>query len=99
VKCNSSTTKNTIVYFPPGTYLISTTIPILFGTQVIGDANDRLTLLASISFIGLSVLSTDKYTGGGTGSDRGNQEYYINTANFYRQIRNIIIDITQTQDS
>jgi hypothetical protein len=99
VKCNGSTTKNAIVYFPPGTYLISTTIPMPFGTQVIGDANDRPTLLASASFIGLGVLSTDKYTGGGTGSDGGDQEYYVNTANFYRQIRNIIIDITQTQDS
>ncbi len=37
VKCNGSTTKNAIVYFPPGTYRISSTIPMPFGTQVIGD--------------------------------------------------------------
>jgi hypothetical protein len=94
--CNGSTTKNAIVYFPPGTYLISSTVPMPFGTQVIGDANNRPTLLASPSFVGLGVLSTDEYTGaGGKGIDGGDPEYYVNTANFYRQIRNIIIDIRQ----
>ena len=89
-KCNGSTTKNAIVYFPPGKYLISTTIAMPFGTQVIGDASLRPTLVASPKFIGLGVLSTDEYTGGAGGSE----QYYINTANFYRQIRNIVIDIT-----
>ncbi|KAI8211142.1 hypothetical protein K4K52_011113 [Colletotrichum sp. SAR 10_76] len=89
-KCNGSTTKNAIVYFPPGRFLISSTIPMPFGTQVIGDANNRPTLIASADFVGLGVLSTDEYTGGQGGAE----EYYINTANFYRQIRNIIIDIT-----
>ncbi|KAH8812142.1 pectate lyase superfamily protein-domain-containing protein [Xylogone sp. PMI_703] len=97
-KCNGSTTKNAIVYFPPGTYLISSTIAMPFGTQVIGDANDRPTLVASSSFVGLGVLSTDEYSGGGTGIDGLDQEYYVNTANFYRQIRNIIIDITKAPD-
>ena len=96
VKCNGATTKNAIVYFPPGTYLISSTIALPFGTQVIGDANNRPKLLASASFIGLGVLSTDEYTGGGTGADGLDQEYYINTANFYRQIRNIVIDVRGT---
>jgi hypothetical protein len=36
-RCNGSTTKNAIVYFPPGTYLVSTLIALPFGTQVIGD--------------------------------------------------------------
>lgn len=40
-KCNGSTTKNAIVYFPPGTYRISSTIPMPFGTQVIGDVSPR----------------------------------------------------------
>lgn len=90
-KCNGSTTKNAIVYFPPGRYLISSTIPLPFGTQVIGDAIDRPTLLASESFVGLGVLSTDEYTGG----EGGSQQWFVNTANFYRQIRNIVIDIRQ----
>lgn len=93
--CNGSTTKNAIVYFPPGKYLISTTIAMPFGTQVIGDANARPTLLAAPAFVGLGVLSTDEYTGGPDNSDGSSQEYYINTANFYRQIRNVVIDITK----
>ncbi|KAK1638756.1 pectate lyase superfamily protein-domain-containing protein [Colletotrichum phormii] len=92
-KCNGSTVKNAIVYFPPGTYLISSTVPLPFGTQVIGDAINRPVLVASKSFIGLGVLSTDEYTGGGTGPDGHDQQWYVNTANFYRQIRNVIIDV------
>ncbi|KAK1959917.1 pectin lyase-like protein [Colletotrichum sublineola] len=96
-KCNGSTTKNAIIYFPPGTYLISTTIPLPYGTQVIGDANDRPRLKAAPEFVGLGVLSTDEYTGeGGTGIDGGDPQYYVNTANFYRQIRNVIIDVSGT---
>lgn len=60
-KCNGSTTKNAIVYFPPGTYLVSSTIDVYFGTQVIGDAEDRPIIKAAASFVGLGVLSTDKY--------------------------------------
>ncbi|KAL2066965.1 hypothetical protein VTL71DRAFT_1389 [Oculimacula yallundae] len=97
VKCNGSTLKNAIVYFPPGTYRISSTIPMPFGTQVIGDANDPPTLAATSTFIGLGVLSSDEYTGGGVGTDGQDQSYYVNTANFYRQLRNIKIDITKTR--
>lgn len=74
--CNGSTTKNAIVYFPPGTYLVSSTLAMPFGTQVIGDANNRPTLVAAPSFVGLGVLSTDEYTGaGGKGIDGGDPEY------------------------
>ncbi|CAD0107892.1 unnamed protein product [Aureobasidium uvarum] len=67
--CNGSTTKNAIVYFPPGDYLISSTIAMPFGTQVIGDANTRPTLVAAPSFVGLGVLSNDEYTGGAGGDE------------------------------
>ncbi|EJP61727.1 Pectin lyase fold/virulence factor [Beauveria bassiana ARSEF 2860] len=97
--CNGSTTKNAIVYFPPGKYLVSSTIAMPFGTQVIGDANDRPTLVAAPSFVGLGVLSTDEYTGAdGAGIDGKDPEYFVNTANFYRQIRNIRIDIRKVKE-
>lgn len=67
------------MYFPPGNYLVSSTIPMPFGTQVIGDANSRPTLIAAPSFIGLGVLSTDEYTGeGGVGIDGDDPEYVNN---------------------
>ncbi len=51
-----------------------------FGTQVIGDANDRPTLVAAPKFVGLGVLSTDEYTGAeGAGIDGKDPEYVKNT--------------------
>lgn len=95
--CNGATINNALVYFPPGTYLVSGTIQVLYGTQMVGDANDRPTIQAAASFVGLGVLSTDEYVdGGGTGADGKDMEWYINTASFYRQIRNFKIDITLT---
>ncbi|CAK7207075.1 hypothetical protein SEUCBS139899_009883 [Sporothrix eucalyptigena] len=87
-KCNGSSTKNAIVYFPAGTYLVSSTIKVYFGTQIIGDANNLPTIKAPSSFVGLGVLSTDMYvTNGGTGPDGLSLEWYINTARFYSQIQ------------
>ena len=40
------------------------------------------------------MLSTDEYTGLGNGADGLDMEWYINTASFYRQIRNFFIDVT-----
>ncbi|GFF51813.1 glucan 1,3-beta-glucosidase [Aspergillus lentulus] len=93
--CNGATTKNAIVYFPPGTYLVSSSISIYFGTQIIGDANNWPTIRAASSFVGLGVLSTDVYVdNGGDGPDGNALEWYINTARLYSQIRNLKIDIT-----
>ncbi|KAL3441195.1 pectate lyase superfamily protein-domain-containing protein [Aspergillus insuetus] len=94
-KCNGSTRKNAIVYFPPETYLVSSAIKVLFATQIIGDANNWPTIRAAGSFVGLGVLSANEYIGG-TGPDGGDAEYYVNTARFYSQIRNLRIDITST---
>jgi hypothetical protein len=85
------------VYFPPGRYLVSSSISIYFGTQVIGDANDWPTIVGAASFVGLGVLSTDVYVeNGGDGPDGNALEWYINTARFYSQIRNLRIDVTAT---
>ncbi|KAJ3495220.1 hypothetical protein NLG97_g3548 [Lecanicillium saksenae] len=92
--CNGSSTKNAIVYFPPGTYLVSESIQLYFGTQLIGDANNSPTIKTPSRFVGLRVFSTDYYTGDGLGADGKDNEWYINTANFYRQIRNFKIDIS-----
>lgn len=95
--CYGSTVKAAVVYFPPGTYLVSGSILSYFHTQLIGDATNFPTIKAAGSFQGLGVISTDfYYTEGGTGIDGNSREWYINTANFYRQIRNFIIDIRDT---
>lgn len=91
-KCNGSTIKSAIVYFPPGTYRVSTPIVMPFGTQVIGDvsfyqtipnifltktqANDWPTILAPRGFVGSAVLRANDYTGNGTGIDGLDQGMY-----------------------
>lgn len=96
--CNGSTVKNAVVYVPAGTYVIGSTVPVLFGTQLIGDATSWPTLKAAPRVLGKGLLSTDEYTGGGLGPDGLDKEWYINTANFYRQIRNFKLDMTNTRD-
>ncbi|EDN10761.1 predicted protein [Histoplasma mississippiense (nom. inval.)] len=74
-----------------GTYLVSSTIDVYFGSQLIGNANDRPVIKAASSFIGLGVLSTNRYVeNGGAGPDGNAKEWYVTT------IRNFRIDITAT---
>lgn len=89
--CLSSTVKGALVYFPGGTYLVSGSIVSMYNTQLVGNPNDVPVLRAAASFIGLGVISSDQYIAGGNGN-----EWYINQSNFYRQVRNFIIDIMDT---
>ncbi|KAH8673539.1 glucan 1,3-beta-glucosidase [Xylariales sp. PMI_506] len=85
--CDSSTSTPAIVYFPAGTYLVSTPIIQTYYTQFIGDATDLPTLKASSSFVGMAVIDSDPYDDSGV-------NWYVNQNNFFRQVRNFIIDIT-----
>ncbi|KAG8427490.1 hypothetical protein J3459_006668 [Metarhizium acridum] len=89
--CGSSTEKPAIIYFPSGTYLVSSSIIQYYNTQFLGNPIDRPVILAAKSFIGLGVLSSNVYLEGGNGA-----EWYIPQNNFQRSIRNFIIDITNT---
>ena len=62
-----------------GTYLVSSPIVAYYGTQMIGNPTSRPIIKAAPSFLGLGVISTDIYTGGGKGIDKLDQEWYINT--------------------
>jgi hypothetical protein len=73
-ECGASTVKPAIIYFPSGTYLISTPITSYYNTQMIGNANSRPIIKAAKSFIGLGVVSVDEYTGGNGGAE----QWYIN---------------------
>ncbi|KAL7934996.1 glycoside hydrolase family 55 protein [Trichoderma chlorosporum] len=80
--CDSSTTTPAIVYFPPGTYLVSSPILLYYYTHLIGDATNLPTLKASSNFAGIAVIDSDPNT------------WYGATNNFFRQIRNFKIDLT-----
>ncbi|KAK2461103.1 hypothetical protein APHAL10511_006882 [Amanita phalloides] len=88
--CGSSTVSPAVVYFPQGKYLVSSPIIAYYYTQLIGDARNPPTLLASPSFSGIAVIDADPYIPGGNGA-----QWYINQSNFYRSIRNFIIDVRQ----
>ncbi|KAK4574985.1 hypothetical protein LTR86_000835 [Recurvomyces mirabilis] len=88
VGCNSSTISPAIVYFPPGKYLVSSPLLMDYYTQLIGDATNLPQIIASSGFQGMAVLDADPY--GAYGNN-----WFINQNNFFRQVRNFVIDITQ----
>ncbi|KAJ5779779.1 hypothetical protein N7457_007499 [Penicillium paradoxum] len=83
----SSTTTPATVYFPSGTYLISSSIIDYYFTQLIGNANAMPVLKATANFVGLGMIDGDQYQ-----SD-GNQGW-TSTNVFFRQIRNLKLDLT-----
>ncbi|KAE9377716.1 glycoside hydrolase family 55 protein [Stipitochalara longipes BDJ] len=90
--CSSSSVKGTFIFFPPGTYLVSTPIEAMYYAQLVGDPLDPPTIRSSPQFIGLTdVISADVYIP----NDNSN-EWYNDTSNFYRQVRNLNIDILDT---
>ena len=87
--CDSSTIQPAIVYIPPGTYLVTAPIIMPYNTIVMGDAHNMPTILAAPNFEGIGLLDPDPYYSGGA-------SWYANQNNFFRQVRNVILDITQT---
>lgn len=85
--CDSSTVTPAIVFFPAGTYIVKAPIIQYYYTQFIGDAINLPILKADPTFKGIAVIDSDPYTGGGA-------NWYTNQNNFYRQIRNFVIDLT-----
>lgn len=85
--CESSTVTPALVYFPSGTYVVSTPILQYYYTQLVGDAISLPVIKASASFTGMAVIDADPYT------DEGDN-WWVNQNNFFRQIRNFEIDLT-----
>ncbi|KAK6860327.1 beta-1 3 exoglucanase precursor [Apiospora arundinis] len=88
-KCDSRTNAPAMVYFPAGTYMVSSPIIQSYYTQFVGDAVNLPTLKATSGFKGMAVIDADPYI---EGLDSVN--WYVNQNNFFRQIRNFVIDIT-----
>ena len=85
--CDSSTTTPALVYFPSGTYVVSKPVIQYYFTQMVGDALSPPVLKAAPGFQGMAVVDADPYTD--TGSN-----WYTNQNNFFRSIRNFVIDLT-----
>lgn len=87
--CNSTSTTPAVVYFPAGTYLVSSPIIDYYYTQMIGNPNCLPTIKASSSFLPGArwVIDANVYQPGGALG-------YGATNVFWRQMRNFIIDMT-----
>ncbi|KAF3003019.1 hypothetical protein E8E13_006297 [Curvularia kusanoi] len=81
-----------IVYFPEGTYVISQSIIDYYQTQLIGNPNCLPTLLATPDFKGFGLIDGSPYLGAGT---RVGKTGFGSTNTFFRQIRNLVLDMTR----
>ena len=70
------------------------TAPIiqLYYTQLVGDAVAPPVLKAASTFRGIAVIDSDPYTPDGA-------NWYTNQNNFFRQVRNFVIDLTSMPPS
>jgi glucan 1,3-beta-glucosidase len=75
-----------VVYFPAGTYVISSSIIDYYFTQIIGNPNSLPILQATANFTGMGLIDGDEYGAYGLGWGATNV--------FYRQVRNFILDLT-----
>lgn len=90
--CDSSTTTPALIYFPAGTYIISQPLIQYYYTQFVGDPLNMPVLKATAAFEGMGLIDADPYIPGGDGAN-----WYTNQNNFYRQVRNFVIDISATK--
>ncbi|KAF8312652.1 exo-beta-1,3-glucanase [Clavulina sp. PMI_390] len=87
--CASSTLTPALVYFPSGTYVVSSSLIAYYYTSMVGDAKNLPVLKATSGFSGAAVIDADIYIPGGNGA-----EWYTNQNNFFRAVRNMRIDLT-----
>jgi hypothetical protein len=89
--CGTTTTLSAVVYFPPGTYIIKRLIIQYFRTQFVGNPNatHRAVIKGASDFDGIALVDANPYIPSGNG-----RQWYINRSNFFRQIRNLVFDMT-----
>ncbi|KLU82128.1 hypothetical protein MAPG_01205 [Magnaporthiopsis poae ATCC 64411] len=85
-KCDGTTISPAVVYFPPGTYLVTSPIIDYYFTQIYGNPNCMPVIKAAANFTGAWVLDGNQYQSNGLG--------WGSTNVFWRQVRNLVIDLT-----
>jgi glucan 1,3-beta-glucosidase len=76
-----STGQPAVVYFPPGTYLVSSTLSSAVSTVLAGDPTDRAVIKASPAFAGTYLVF-------------GRDRTYSGLVGFYHGIKNLVLDTT-----
>jgi glucan 1,3-beta-glucosidase len=86
------TTQPSIVVVPNGTYLLSAQIPLPYYSQLVGEMPEGFSSVRpTLKFVGSGYTCMDA----GIDEGKGNGWYGgINQDNFYRQVRNLVVDTT-----
>lgn len=82
--CPGSTVTPAIVYFPSGTYILSSSIVDQYYTQIIGNPNSPPVLKATSGFQGFGFIDGDKYY--------SRDPNWGTTNVFWRQVRHFVFD-------
>ncbi|KAL1841729.1 hypothetical protein VTJ49DRAFT_6643 [Mycothermus thermophilus] len=87
--CTGSTTTPAVVYFPPGTYLVSKPIVGFYYTNMIGDPTDMPVIKATSDFprSAQALFDANPYLSNG-------KLNFQSTNTFFRQVRNLVFDIS-----
>ncbi|KAL1866046.1 hypothetical protein Daus18300_006947 [Diaporthe australafricana] len=89
--CDGATTSPATVYFPAGTYKVSSSIHQTYYTHLVGDPTSMPIIKGSADFVAIggtsTVIESNQYTSSGHLS-------YGATNVFFRQVRNLVIDTT-----
>ncbi|KAJ7919716.1 putative exo-beta-1,3-glucanase [Mycena leptocephala] len=92
--CSSSTLTPAIIFFPPGRYRVTAPIIPFYYTTLVGDYNTKPTIVADANFVGIAVIDADPYIPGAVNPDGSGVNWWTNQNNFFRSIRNFVIDVT-----
>ena len=83
---SSSSITPALVYFPAGTYLISNTIPLIYYTHLVGDADNVPVIKMKSQGSDKRMIDALDQTWGGN---------LVNQNNFFHQMRNFVLDMTE----
>lgn len=78
-----------VLYFPSGTYLVSSPIIHLAYTEIVGNPLSLPRLVAAPSFVGLGLITSEAFA-------RQGSEWFLDSASQHRSARNLVIDIRAT---
>lgn len=81
------------MYFPAGTYKISSSIIDYYLTQIIGNPNNLPIIKASPRFTNFSLIDGNQYQPGNAANPAGTLGFGATNV-FYRQVKNLILDTT-----
>ncbi|KAJ7205572.1 pectate lyase superfamily protein-domain-containing protein, partial [Mycena haematopus] len=84
--CSSSTVRSSV-------YRVTAPIIPFYYTSLVGDYNDKPTLVADVNFVGIAVIDADPYIPGEVNPDGTGVNWWTNQNNFFRSVRNFVIDV------